>query len=76
MFIIKVVSEDLSENIITSPLSVHVVLSYLSHGASGETALEMINGLSIKDTKLLHIGYKSLLSTLDVNIMKFIIIKV
>ncbi|KAK0097140.1 hypothetical protein PV326_003145 [Microctonus aethiopoides] len=61
----KVVSEGFGENVIISPLSVHVVLSYLSHGASGETALEMINGLSIKDTKLLHIGYKSLLSTLD-----------
>ncbi|KAH0541152.1 antichymotrypsin-2-like [Cotesia glomerata] len=61
----KAVTEDKSENIIFSPVSIHVVLSFLSHGARGNTAEEMINNLYIKDIDHLKADYKNILSILN-----------
>nr|AXY94718.1 serpin [Habrobracon hebetor] len=62
----KAVSSALKgQNIISSPLSVHVLLSYLTHGAKGRTVEEMVTGLSVSDAERLHIGYKSLIAALN-----------
>ncbi|XP_015111866.1 leukocyte elastase inhibitor [Diachasma alloeum] len=62
----RIVGEQLKDsNIVSSPLSVHILLSYLTHGAKGRTAEELITGLSITDIERWHIGYKSLISSLN-----------
>ncbi|KAF7994109.1 hypothetical protein HCN44_011378 [Aphidius gifuensis] len=58
-----------SKNIILSPLSVHVTLSYLCHGARENTANEMMMGLSINTNDWsqyeMHIGYRNLLASIN-----------
>ncbi|XP_063995050.1 leukocyte elastase inhibitor-like isoform X2 [Diachasmimorpha longicaudata] len=62
----RTVGEKLKDsNIVSSPLSVHLLLSYLTHGAKGRTAEEMMNGLTLSDIERWHIGYKGLLSSLN-----------
>lgn len=57
----------LKGNIVNSPLSAHIVLSYLFHGSGGETTERMIAGLYLADTEQLHVQYKKLIAILDVS---------
>lgn len=62
----KVLASNTSGNIISSPLSVHVILSLLSRGANGPTAKELTAGLYLSNVdSLVHDGFKFLLSMLN-----------
>ncbi|XP_011299980.1 ovalbumin-related protein X isoform X2 [Fopius arisanus] len=62
----KILGKELKDsNIVSSPLSVHVLLSYLTHGARGRTAEEMVNCLSISGIEQWQFGYKNLISSLN-----------
>ncbi|XP_008556782.1 antichymotrypsin-2-like [Microplitis demolitor] len=61
----KTTIEEYNDNVIFSPISIHVILSFISHGAKGKTAEEMINGLCIKDISKLNIDYKNIISILN-----------
>lgn len=65
-FFSQVITEQ-EGNLISSPLSVHIILSYLSHGAGGETVKELLNGLDIEDHSRLHTDYQSLITALNVS---------
>lgn len=78
LFLLKGTADvtDNLKNIILSPLSVHVTLSYLCHGARENTANEMIKGLSINTIDWsqyeMHIGYKNLLASINVIIFQIV----
>ncbi|XP_076669976.1 alaserpin isoform X1 [Andrena cerasifolii] len=52
-------------NIVSSPLSVHMILSLLSHGADSETLDELTTGLYHLDKNSIEEGYTSLIAVLN-----------
>lgn len=52
-------------NVVSSPLSVHMILSLLSHGAGSATLDEFTSGLCHRNAKSLNEGYRSLISLLN-----------
>ncbi|XP_034940184.1 ovalbumin-related protein X-like [Chelonus insularis] len=61
----KTIIEEVNGNIISSPISIHLLLSFLSHGAKGKTADELIDNLYIEDFDQLSTEYKNFISTLN-----------
>lgn len=61
----KVLSEELKGNIVTSPFSLHVILSLLHHGTKGLTFDEFRSALYPADTDVSHEETKSLMSVLN-----------
>ncbi|XP_043593573.1 uncharacterized protein LOC122572559 isoform X2 [Bombus pyrosoma] len=54
------------ENMINSPLSIHMILSHLSHGAESTTLNELTKSLCHYNKDLIQEGYKSLIIQLNV----------
>ena len=61
----KELSATNDKNIVSSPLSIHMILSLLSHGAEAETFDELINGIRYHYKDLLQDAYKSLITQLN-----------
>lgn len=61
----KELSSVSKENIISSPLSVHMILSLLSHGAGSETLDDFISGLGHREQKIIKEQYASLITVLN-----------
>ncbi|KAL2726795.1 leukocyte elastase inhibitor-like isoform X2 [Vespula squamosa] len=61
----KVLSDEFDGNIITSPLSLHTVLSLLHHGSKGVTSNELQTVLYPSSIDVSHNEIKSLISTLN-----------
>nr|XP_003703429.2 PREDICTED: antichymotrypsin-2-like isoform X1 [Megachile rotundata]XP_012141559.1 PREDICTED: antichymotrypsin-2-like isoform X1 [Megachile rotundata] len=61
----KELSATTTENIVSSPLSIHMILSLLSHGAGGETLDEMLHGIRYHYKDLIQDAYKSLIAQLN-----------
>ncbi|XP_076242696.1 antichymotrypsin-2 isoform X2 [Calliopsis andreniformis] len=53
------------ENIVSSPLSVHMILSLLSHGAESETLDELVSGLCHREKNAIKNHYASLIAALN-----------
>ncbi|XP_017880303.1 leukocyte elastase inhibitor-like isoform X2 [Ceratina calcarata] len=51
-----------NENIVSSPLSIHMILSYLSHGADSTTLEEFTKSLYLFDKESIKEGYRSLIT--------------
>ncbi|XP_076644251.1 leukocyte elastase inhibitor isoform X2 [Halictus rubicundus] len=52
-------------NVVSSPLSVHMILSLLSHGAKNETLSELTTGLYHHDKNFIEKGYTALIAALN-----------
>ncbi|XP_076183026.1 antichymotrypsin-2 isoform X2 [Ptiloglossa arizonensis] len=61
----KELSVTSKENIVTSPLSIHMILSLLSHGAESETLSELTNGLCHRDKDSIKEEYMTLINRLN-----------
>ncbi|XP_076765560.1 leukocyte elastase inhibitor isoform X2 [Xylocopa sonorina] len=61
----KELSSGATGNIVSSPLSIHMILSYLSHGAESSTLAELTKGLCHYDKDSVKEGYKSLITQLN-----------
>ncbi|KAK2584776.1 hypothetical protein KPH14_007098 [Odynerus spinipes] len=61
----KVLSDELDGNIVTSPFSLHIILSLLHHGSKGLTLDELQSVLYPNDTDVPHEEIKSLISVLN-----------
>ena len=65
----KIASKSKGENLISSPLSAHTVLSMASYGAGGNTAKEMRQSLALPaDDAVAQKGFENLLDQLNVRI--------
>lgn len=56
----------IDDNVATSPLSLHMILSLLANGADGTTLHELISVLHHNDTSSLNNEFKALIFLLNV----------
>ncbi|XP_043520446.1 antichymotrypsin-2-like isoform X2 [Frieseomelitta varia] len=61
----KELSSDYRGNVVNSPLSIHMILSYLSHGAESTTLNELTKSLYHYDKDSIQEGYRSLITQLN-----------
>ncbi|CAD1478691.1 unnamed protein product, partial [Heterotrigona itama] len=61
----KELSSDYRGNIVNSPLSIHMILSYLSHGAESTTLNELTKSLYHYDKNSIQEEYRSLITQLN-----------
>ncbi|XP_043500236.1 leukocyte elastase inhibitor-like isoform X2 [Polistes fuscatus] len=61
----KILSDELDGNVVTSPLSLHTILSLLHHGSKGITSNELQTVLYQSGADVPHDEIKSLISTLN-----------
>ncbi|KAF3423284.1 hypothetical protein E2986_12788 [Frieseomelitta varia] len=66
----KELSSDYRGNVVNSPLSIHMILSYLSHGAESTTLNELTKSLYHYDKDSIQEGYRSLITQLNVRLTK------
>ncbi|KAK1135482.1 hypothetical protein K0M31_000074 [Melipona bicolor] len=61
----KELSSDSRGNVVNSPLGIHMILSYLSHGAESTTLNELTKSLYHYDKDSIQEGYRSLITQLN-----------
>ncbi|KOX72767.1 Alaserpin [Melipona quadrifasciata] len=61
----KELSSDFRGNVVNSPLSIHMILSYLSHGAESTTLNELTKSLYHYDKDSIQEEYRSLITQLN-----------
>ncbi|XP_043280193.1 ovalbumin-related protein X-like isoform X2 [Venturia canescens] len=61
----RAIAQKVRDNIVDSPLGIHLVLSYLFHGSNNHTAEEIKAGLSLFNTDQLHLEYGEIMKSLN-----------
>lgn len=60
----------INDNVVTSPLSLHMILSLLVNGANGTTLNELMSALHHNDTSSLNNEFKVLIPLLNVRLKR------